>query len=412
MCRSSASRFARPVGARVRHAVASHLPDHHSNGPYVAIEAGQRADTLAASLADSVYWTNFADNTIRGAPLAGGGNVDTLYDLAHGALGPLGVAIDAAAGRIYWANQGDESIRGAPLAGGTVDRLYGPGPVVGIASGVTIDPAAPPRIYWTNEIDDTIRVAPLAGGGTIDSLYHGPARGVSSPEGVAIDAAAGRIYWANFHDNTIRGAPLDGSGAVHILYGPAQGVSSPIGVAIEPPSAVRIVPTTRRPSALLSLLSTAVRGILNWLNNFLGRSAAGRIYWTNNGDNTIRVAPLSGGGIVDTLYSGPGRGVNWPNFLAVLRAPLGTGAPAISGAGRLGQPLSCSRGAWAADLLGSYLYRAPQSFSYEWTLNGSDIAGATLTAYTPNAPGSYTCRVTANNRAGSTAQTSVGVAVS
>jgi hypothetical protein len=33
----------------------------------------------AARAADNVYWTTTGDNTIRGAPLAGGGAVDTLY---------------------------------------------------------------------------------------------------------------------------------------------------------------------------------------------------------------------------------------------------------------------------------------------------------------------------------------------
>jgi hypothetical protein len=276
-------------------------------------------------LADTIYWTSFVDSAIRGAPLAGG-NVDTLYDLTHGALGPRGVAIDSAGGRICWANQGDESIRGAPLAGGMVDQLYGPGRVVDIAGGIAIDSAAG-RIYWTNEIDDMIREAPLAGHGIAD-----------------------------------------------ILYPAAQAVSSPEGLVIDP--------------------------------------AAGRIYWTNDGDNTIRGAPLSGNGIVDTLYGGSGQGVNGPLFLAVLRAPLGAGAPTISGAGRLGQPLACSRGAWAADVLGCFLYRAPQSFTYQWTLDGSNVGGATLAGYTPATPGSYTCQVTAINRAGSTAQTSSAVAVS
>ena len=104
-----------------------------------------------ANAVDSVYWTNSGDNTIRGAPLAGDGTVDTLYGgVPQGVSNPLGVAIDPAAGRIYWANQGDNTIRGAPLAGG----------------------------------------------GTVDTLYVGLGQGVNVPRGVAIDPAAGRIYWA------------------------------------------------------------------------------------------------------------------------------------------------------------------------------------------------------------------------
>jgi DNA-binding beta-propeller fold protein YncE len=407
-------------------------------------------------VADSIYWTSFADHAIQGAALAGGGNVDTLYDRLHGAEGPRGVAIDSAAGRIYWANQGDNRVRGAPLAGGTVDSLYGPGQVVGLPGGVAVDPAAA-KIYWANESDNTIRGASFAGGGIANSIYDSPARGVNGPGGVAIDPPAGRIYWTNsedntirgaplgggtasplygaadgvsgpaavaidpaaariywtnFVDNTIRGAPLAGGGPVATLYGAADGVSRPIGVAIDPPAAVRITPIINEPSTFTGWLGTAGGRVRNWFLDWLGRTPAGRIYWANDGDNTIRGASLAGGGSVDTLYSGTGQGVNWPRFLAVLRAPLGTGAPAISGGGQLGQRLSCSRGAWAADLVGSFLFRAPQSFTYQWALGGSDISGATLAAYTPTASGSYTCRVIATNRAGSTAQTSAAVAVS
>jgi hypothetical protein len=77
----------------------------------------------------------------------------------------------------------------------------------------------------------------------------------------------------------------------------------------------------------------------------------------------------------------------------------------------VGSVLSCSQGAWAPDLLGSFLYRAPQGFAYQWSLGGADIAGATQNFHTAAAPGSYACRVTAKNQAGSTPQTSARLAV-
>ena len=64
--------------------------------------------------AGRIYWASASGSTIRGAPLAGGGTVDTLYaGTAQGVNLQRGVAIDPAAGRIYWANQGDNTIRGA-----------------------------------------------------------------------------------------------------------------------------------------------------------------------------------------------------------------------------------------------------------------------------------------------------------
>ena len=94
-----------------------------------------------------------------------------------------------------------------------------------------------------------------------------------------------------------------------------------------------------------------------------------------------------------------------PNFPALLREPSGTGPPTISPTG-VGEELSCSHGDWAPDLLGAYLYRAPQSFARQWLKDGVDIPGATGATFTPTEPGDYTCRVTATNPAGSSSQTS------
>ena len=129
----------------------------------------------------------------------------------------------------------------------------------------------------------------------------------------------------------------------------------------------------------------------------------------------------------------------------MLRAPAGTGLPVISWAivlpdefsggmgggpgggleggaggwqfgggnsGPQGQRLTCSRGSWAPDLSSAFLYRAPQSFAYQWRLNGADIGGANAAQYTATAPGSYTCRVTATNQSGSASQTSAAFTVS
>ena len=64
-------------------------------------------------------------------------------------------------------------------------------------------------------------------------------------------------------------------------------------------------------------------------------------------------------------------------MLALLRAPVGTGAPQVSGSAGVGQTLTCSPGTWASDLLSAFLYRAPQSTAYQWTVGGVPIAGAT-----------------------------------
>ena len=194
---------------------------------------------------------------------------------------------------------------------------------------------------------------------------------MSRPVGVALDPAANKIYWANSDNNTISFANLDNSGGGGQLSTAGATVSDPEGVAIDP--------------------------------------AANKIYWGNGQEDEISFANLdnSGGGQLSTV----GATVSAPTFPALLRSPAGSGAPAISGAGTVGQSLHCSQGQWASDLLGAFLYRAPGSFAYQWQNDGAEIAGATGSSYTPAAAGTYACRVTATNRAGSTSQTSAGVSV-
>jgi hypothetical protein len=133
--------------------------------------------------------------------------------------------------------------------------------------------------------------------------------------------------------------------------------------------------------------------------------AAGRIYWANAGNGTISFARLDGSGGGGQLAL-TGATASTPTFPALLEAPRGAGAPEITGASAVGSVLSCSQGSWAGDLLGSFLYRAPQSFAFQWSVGGADIAGATASSYTAFAAGDYSCRVSASNEAGGGAQTS------
>jgi PKD domain len=270
-------------------------------------------------------------------------------------LAPSALAADS----IYWTNNAGGAIRVANLDGsGSPANLFSgeSGP-----RGVAIDPAAG-KIYWSNLGSGAIRVANLDGSGSPASLFSGE----SQPFGVAIDPAAGKIYWANFNGNAIRVANLDGTGSASDLF---SGESQPGGVAIDP--------------------------------------AAGKIYWASISGGAIRVANLDGSGSAANLFSGE----SGPAFAALLRTPAGTGAPVISGGGEVGQQLSCSQGSWAANLLGAFLFRAPRSFAYQWQQDGSDIGAASSSTYTPTEPGSYSCRVTATNQAGSAAQTSAPVSV-
>jgi hypothetical protein len=211
-----------------------------------------------------------------------------------------------------------------------------------------------------------IRVAGLHGSPAPSNLFTGE----TGVRGVAIDPATDRIYWATKVNDvtTIRVAGLHGSPTPSTLYATEV---NPFAVAVD--------------------------------------SGADRIYWATNDTaaGAIRLAGLSGSPTPLNLFAAQSN----PRYVALLRSPAPAGAPAVSGGGQVGQALLCGQGAWAADVPGAQLYRAPRAFSYQWLLDGAEVGGAAGSSYTPAAAGSYACRVTASNHAGATSQTSGSVSV-
>ena len=351
-----------------------HATVHHGErGRLLALLApllvvlGLHVGAPLARAADSIYWTAEGAGTIRvgnldgighrrdpvrrrGQPVRGGdrprGRQDLLDQLRGRAPGrepgrlgyrgdPVrrraslcGVAINPAANKIYWADFGNDKIRVGNLDGtGTATTLFS---TLDAPSGVAIDPAAG-KIYWTDQFADTVEVANLDGTGT-PAILFGPSVDDDNPIGLAIDTAAGKIYWTALASGKVRVGNQDGSGSPSTLFGSE---STPGGVAIDP--------------------------------------AANKIYWdTFSGGGTIRVANLDGSGTASTLFGSEGS----PLLAALLRAPVGTAPPTISGTPEIGEELTCSQGDWAADLLGAFLFRAPRTFAYQWQKDGNDIVGA------------------------------------
>ena len=307
--------------------------------------------------AGKIYWANFQSDGIRVANLDGSGTAATLY-ADEGSL--CGVALDVAAGNIYWANFSDDAIRVASLDGsGAPSTLYQEAPGAG-PSGVAIDPAAG-TIYWTNQFSDEVRVGSLDGSAAAATLVSGE----DNPLGVAIDRRAGKIYWAQLGvccspTGSIRAANLDGTGVATLF----SGEIAPAGVAIDPDTQ--------------------------------------QIYWANFGTGEIRLGNLDGTGSAATLYGDE----NKPLFPVLLKAPVSTVAPNISGGAKVGRTLTCQAGGWAPDLSGAFLFRAPRTFAYQWIQDGADVPGAEQATFVPAEAGSYSCRVSASNRAGSTSRTS------
>jgi DNA-binding beta-propeller fold protein YncE len=366
----------------------------------------------AALGADSVYYNN------------GGAIVARALDNSAGQIlyGEGGIALDPAAGKIYWAEKASFGTPGK-IGVGNLDGSGSPQTLFAEAGlGLAIDPAAG-KIYWTSpNYSGAVRVGNLDGSGAHD-LYTGE----RWPRGVAIDPAAGKIYWTaqyiganNATLGKIRVGNLDGSGAQN-LYVSQTGLIW--GLAID--SAAGKIYWTDGPVGsvfnvrVANLDGSGARDLYTGETSGFGTAngeglaidpSAGKMYWAdccirpqpnNPPIGALRVGNLDGSGVQDLFPVG----VQMP-FLALLRSPAGVGAPQVSGGSSAGSVLSCSQGSWASDLEGAFLYRAPHSFAYQWSLNGADIPGATASSYTASAGGSYTCRETATNQAGSTAQTS------
>ncbi len=340
-----------------------------SNIPTPGATVNEIFGTAIDPMTGKIYWAGFGGK-ISSANLDGSGAADLAITGAM-VFEPFGLAIDTAAGKLYWANTGNNTIAFASLDGSGGGTLNTTGATVESTAGVAIDPAEG-RIYWANfkAGAGSISYANLngTGGGNVNTT----GAPVVGPEGVAIDPVARRIYWGNYNGGTTIGfANLNGTGGGALNTTGAH-VESPAGLAIDP--------------------------------------VAGRIYWANstNPGGGISYANLNGSGAGANLPTGTAT-VDDPAFPSLLEAPSGEGAPTITGGSTIGMPLTCSQGSWAPDVVSEFFFRAPQTYSYAWQLNGTEIPGASGQTFTPTQPGLYSCRVTATNHAGSSVQTSAQV---
>jgi hypothetical protein len=351
----------------------------------------------AAYASDSIYWTSY---TTAGAVWVGDLGGSGARDLFPGETNPQGVAIDSAAGKIYWADASG-AIRVANLDGTGARDLY---TGESTPSGVAIDPAAG-LIYWADAVSGSgaIRVGKLDGSGA-RTLFAGE----SYPVGVAIDPAAGKIYWGSYDTFKIRVGNLNGTGARDLF----TGENYPTGLVIDP-AAGKLYWTNEFAGTVRvgNLDGTGAANLYTGEGGVGGLAidpTAGKIYWGNFSTGTVRVGSLDGTAPAQSLYTGQTN----PWFVALQRAPLATGSPQVSGSAKVGQSLSCTAGSWATDLLSGFLYRAPQSLAYQWTIGGAPIAGATTSSLLVSSPGEYRCEVIATNAAGSTSQTSDPMTIS
>jgi DNA-binding beta-propeller fold protein YncE len=363
-----------------------------------------------AMAANSIFWPNL-NGPISFASLGGGGG-----NLAEPALNPSGIAVDPATNTMYWVN-GNAVNGGIPffnLTTGSTGTLSIGSATVNKVFGLAVDPVAN-RIYWANQNSPSISFANLDGSGG-GELATGSAP-LQRPAAVAIDPAANRIYWVEQQAGTISYTSLDdtGSGGNISLFPPAMDM--PAGIAIDA-AAGKIYWVNRGNSIYSSDLNGDAASVVNVtppgsvVNCPVGIAldpAQSRMYWANQcvpGIIRAGIWAANLNGSDPAQVNTTGATVANPEFPILLGAPVGSFIPAIAASSGLPQTLTCSRGTWASDLVGSFLYQAPASLSYSWADNGVPIQGATTPSISAKSAGSYACAVTATNFAGSTQQTS------
>ncbi len=368
-----------------------------------------------------IYWTNFTDDTISWASLAGSGGGD-LYTSAHtgGATidKPDAVAIDPANGRIYWTNgAGTHPISYANLDGsGGGGDLNTTGASVDTPTGLAID-TANGLVYWANEGDNRISYAHLdeSGGANLTT----PGATVDQPGGIAIDPTQNKIWWANEADDSISYLTLGSSGGT--LSTPGTTPTGPgFPSLLYPPQSTTAPVITGGTTAGSTLHCSTGTWAPDQLGEFFYRAPQSFSYlWQRNGTSIT--------GATSSSYAAPTAGSYTCNVTAVnaagtdsatsavttvtLPPPVSTGLPTISGTAMQAHTLTESHGSWT---------NSPTGFVYRWLdcdtggNNCSPIAGAAAQTYTLTATDvGHTIRVqeSASNAGGSTAATSAPTVV-
>jgi hypothetical protein len=398
--------------------------------------AGILAIALAAVLwaassthaAEFIYWDNYGGDpdTIGFAGIDGSGGGVLNLSGSPELSSPEGMAYDPVTNRLFVSNAGgpgNGQITAINLDGSGATSFTPPGAPIEEPEGVVVDPVSR-MIFWANSEgapDGSIGWARLDGssGGALNTT----GATLNNPYKIGLDPIAGRVYWANSGaaTETISFANANNSGGGGDLNvagaPPLEGVT---GFSVDP-AGNRVYWSENSPGRVsFAALSGGSGGTVNLtgavVNEPYGLAfdpSIGRFYWGNynNGATTVGAigfAGLAGGNGGINILTAP---VNGPQDPVILKSPSGTGAPAVARSAKSRSSLSCTPGSWAADFAGSFVYQSPRTLAYQWTRNGTPIAGATATTFEAKSPGQYACAETATNHAGTASQGSAAVKV-
>jgi hypothetical protein len=353
-----------------------------------------------ASARRLIFWSNSIANKISYAPVIEGGKGADLPIAQSYVDDPYGTAIDSAVGKVYWLNKGNGgSIGYANLDGSGAGLLNTSGASFAESSGLAIDPVAG-KIYWGNSEsgNGSIGFVDLNGGG--GGLIK-PVGVTTEPNAVAVDPPNARIYWSNPNADKISYARLDGSSAQDIDTSGAA-VDGPEGVAVSTRTS-RVYWANKSGNSIgFAGINGGGGGTAN-LNQFVSKpiglaTDSEAVYWASSGFERVEAGNFAACCAVPLeTAEATQSGVAFP---VILESPRLNAIVKVEGGHTPGSVLSCSTPPWEGDQIESFLYRAPQSITYQWLRNRQPVPGATGTAITASKVGSYTCQTTAHNFAG------------
>jgi DNA-binding beta-propeller fold protein YncE len=384
-----------------------------------------RAQASGVLFSETLYWENFDQHpaTIGFAPTGyDGGGFPSGEIVPNGAeiQSPEGMAFDSDNHRIYVASSGSDEIIWVNINDGTAGALKTGAAPVDKPEGVAVDPKTQ-TVYWGNANGPgSIGYAAADGsdvGGTLNRTGASP----GAPERIALDPEDGRVYWLS----------SDGPGETHLSYANLDdtgggNVSVPEEELPEEWTGINVDPATQRIYILAEEEFEIEPGefesenFVYWVSlsgiggGEVDTSAAsfaepfgmaydpssGRFYWGNYGYG-LGALPI-GIATLPHVNDEPGIYINetmpvGPQDPIVLKSPYPVESPKVTGSG---STLNCSTGGWSQDYVGSYVYGAPESFTFEWINGALPIVGATESTLDAPAPGTYRCLIMATNQFG------------
>jgi hypothetical protein len=398
---------------------------------FALIFVGLFAVASRAQAAETIFWDNYSlePETIGAADITGS-NATSLNLTGATLDSPEGMAYDPVANRLYVGSANPSGDAGEllyiNLDGSGAGVLSTPGVAVEEPEGLAIDPVAR-MIYWVNtegngEADGSINWAKLDGSG--GGMLNTTGATVDSPYKIALDTVHGKVYWANTDptvqtisyanaNNTGGGGTLDLSGAT-----PPTGIT---GLSVDPAGNRLYWLDNSEEHVSFASLSGGSGGDVDLTGSIFNDPYGlafdptnSTLYWGNYGNakgensNAIGFVRLGGGG---GGISPLGTAVKGPQDPLIIKEPAAEGAPTVTRSTKSRAQLACSTGTWGADFPGSFVYRSPRTFAYQWSRNGKAVKGATSATFTAQSAGGYTCTVTAANQAGSASQASGSIKV-